>query len=245
MRGSTAQGAPVRVREGLRPADNPFTVLFIDPLAVPLVRRLARIPWVWPNHVTLAGLAVGLLTGPLYAWGEAAWGSPWPGAVAFYLALLADCVDGKLAHFTGRTSAAGKRLENLADRGRVLSAWLGFWALAALARDGWLAAAAAVYWLVPAWRVLDRRRRGAAAPDPGRWLAARLGVPAALRRRRIGVWYGSWDRTAVCFAVAPWLGRWAGPVAVAAIALDALQYVAGVWGMRRADPDAWAGAGRG
>ncbi|MBE3590653.1 MAG: CDP-alcohol phosphatidyltransferase family protein [Firmicutes bacterium] len=238
-------GAAPRVREGLRAADNPFTVIFIDPLAVPLVRWLARRPRVRPNHVTLAGLALGLLAGPLYAWGEAAWGNPWPGAVAFYLALLADCVDGKLAHFTGRTSAAGKRLENLADRGRVLSAWLGFWMLAALRGDLWLAAAAGGYALVPAVRALDRRRRGPQAPDPGRWLQARLRVPEALRRRRIGVWYGSWDRAALCFAVAPWLDDGAGPLALAAVLLDALQYAAGAWWMRRAGRDAWAGAVRG
>lgn len=226
MSGTTAGALPGDGRHrrdaaGTRQEENPFTVFLIDPLALPLVSLLARARRVGPNHVTLAGMVLGLGAGPLYLFDGA-----WPGALAFYLALVADCVDGKLAHRTGRTSPRGQRLESLADRLRVLSAWIGLIALALRDGQAWLLAAMAGYVVVPAFRAAYRRLRPGAA-DPGRWLAARLPVPQPMRRRRVGVWFGSWDRTAICFAVAPLLGAWAGPVALAAVAADALWVAAG------------------
>ena len=79
-----------------------------------------------PNQVTILALVFGLSTGAFFAlaglyesWGLIA------GAIAFYLAFVFDCVDGKLARATGITSAKGQALDALADGGRRASASLG------------------------------------------------------------------------------------------------------------------------
>lgn len=239
-------GRDRRDRLGLRQEENPFTVFLIDPLAVPLAGLLARRPRVLPNHVTAAGMAVGAASGPLLFLGLAgpALGAApalralvWAGGLAFYVALLADCVDGKLAHRTGRASEGGRRLEALADRLRVLSAWAGLLTGGAFAGDVAAVAAMVMYVLVPLYRaarVRILRRAGRPAPDPGRYLGERLAVPAFLRRRRVGVWFGSWDRTAVCFALAPVLGPGlVGPVALLAVAADIAWVALGAWLLRR------------
>ncbi|MBX6351660.1 MAG: CDP-alcohol phosphatidyltransferase family protein [Clostridia bacterium] len=234
-----------RDRLGRREEENPFTVFLIDPVAVPLTGLLAARGRIRPNDVTSVGLALGLAAGPLLLLGLAGPASGAPelgvllpaGGVAFYLALVADCVDGKLAHRTGRTSEAGRRLEALADRLRVLSAWAGLLVGGLEAGDRAVAAAMVAYLAVPLYRALRARsaaRSGRVLPDPGRYLGDRLAVPPSLRRRRVGVWFGSWDRTAICFALAPVLGpELLGPVAAAAVAFDLAWVAAGAWLLRR------------
>jgi phosphatidylglycerophosphate synthase len=63
-----------------------------------------------PNHVTLCGLALVVLAGLAFAYGERAWG-----LVAAWLMTFLDTVDGKLARVTVTSSRLGHRLDHGVD----------------------------------------------------------------------------------------------------------------------------------
>ncbi len=108
---------------GAKKRDYWFTVLLTDPVAVPLTTFLAKRRLLTPNQVTVLALVFGLSVGAFFATGER-WGLI-AGAIAFYLAFVFDCVDGKLARATGITSDKGQALDALADGGRRASGSLG------------------------------------------------------------------------------------------------------------------------
>ena len=108
---------------GAKRRDYWWTVLFVDPLAFPLTRFLARKRWVSADAVTWISLFLGLPMGLFYATGER-WGLI-AGAVCWYLAFLTDCIDGKLARALQTSSPKGKVLDDIADGGRRLSGALG------------------------------------------------------------------------------------------------------------------------
>ena len=108
---------------GAKKRDYWFTVLLTDPVAVPLTTFLAKRRLLTPNQVTMVSLVLGLSVGLFFATGER-WGLI-AGGIAFYLAFVTDCVDGKLARATGITSDKGEALDALADGGRRASALLG------------------------------------------------------------------------------------------------------------------------
>ncbi|MFP5351522.1 MAG: CDP-alcohol phosphatidyltransferase family protein [Actinomycetota bacterium] len=108
---------------GAKKRDYWFTVLLTDPVAVPLTTFLAKRRLLTPNQVTMVSLVLGLSVGVFFATGER-WGLI-AGGIAFYLAFVTDCVDGKLARATGITSDKGEALDALADGGRRASASLG------------------------------------------------------------------------------------------------------------------------
>ncbi|MQA99032.1 MAG: hypothetical protein GEU78_01855 [Actinobacteria bacterium] len=108
---------------GAKKRDYWFTVLLADPLATPLAGLLAKRRWLTPDQVTILSLIAGLSVGFFFAAG-ARWGLI-AGGVAFYVAFVLDCTDGKLARATGVTSAKGRGLDALADGGRRASAILG------------------------------------------------------------------------------------------------------------------------
>jgi len=116
---------------GAKKRDYWFTVLLTDPVAVPLTNFLAKRRLLSPNQVTMVSLVLGLSVGVFFATGER-WGLV-AGGIAFYLAFVTDCVDGKLARATGITSDKGEALDALADGGRRASASLGlgayFWSV--------------------------------------------------------------------------------------------------------------------
>ena len=108
---------------GAKKRDYWFTVLLTDPVAVPLTTFLAKRRLLTPNQVTIISLVLGLSVGVFFATGER-WGLI-AGGIAFYLAFVTDCVDGKLARATGITSDKGQALDALADGGRRASASFG------------------------------------------------------------------------------------------------------------------------
>lgn len=108
---------------GAKKRDYWFTVLLTDPVAVPLTNFLAKRRLLTPNQVTIVSLVLGLSVGVFFATGQR-WGLI-AGGIAFYLAFITDCVDGKLARATGITSDKGQALDALADGGRRASASLG------------------------------------------------------------------------------------------------------------------------
>lgn len=108
---------------GAKKRDYWWTVLFTDPIAIPLVRWLARHRWMTPDQVSLLAAAMGLCVGPLFSFGTRA--AFIGGAVLFQVAFVVDCVDGKLARALGATSARGAALDVLGDSVRRASASLG------------------------------------------------------------------------------------------------------------------------
>lgn len=98
-----------------------WTVLVIDPFALRIAVWVASaIPGVWPNHITLISFAVALAAAICFA-------SGWliAGALLTQLAFTLDCVDGKVASLTGRTSAAGGMLDFLLDCWKVFCYGVG------------------------------------------------------------------------------------------------------------------------
>lgn len=108
---------------GAKDRDYFWTVLAVDPVALPLVRLLRRNRWLSPDQVTWLSFLTGIATGPAFAFGGRA--GLVAGALLYYTSFLFDCVDGKLARATGTTSPQGARLEEVADGARRASASLG------------------------------------------------------------------------------------------------------------------------
>lgn len=114
---------------GAKKLDYWWTVLFTDPIALPISRFLTKHRWLTPDEVTIVALLLGISVGFFFCTGER-WGLV-VGGLVFYLAFIIDCVDGKLARALGVTSERGKALDALADGARRASASLGlflyFW----------------------------------------------------------------------------------------------------------------------
>ena len=97
--------------------DQMFTVLVIDPVAVPLARWLATKPGVTPRRVSTVAILLGFAAATCFALGELRWG----GAL-FLLRFAVDCLDGKVARAQGTSSAGGAALDQVADAVGILAA---------------------------------------------------------------------------------------------------------------------------
>ena len=118
-----ASKALERPTTGAKKRDYWWTVLFTDPVALPLTRLLARRRWVTPAQVSIVSFLLGAAVGPLFALGGRA--GLVAGAAVFQLAFIADCIDGKLARSLGTTSARGEPYDRLGDATRRVSAPAG------------------------------------------------------------------------------------------------------------------------
>ncbi|MDA2803722.1 CDP-alcohol phosphatidyltransferase family protein [Nocardiopsis suaedae] len=101
-----------------RTRDSWWTVAFVDPLAVRLVRVLANRTRVTPDQLTVGALFLGLGAAALFAIGSPALLAA--GAVLYYLCFLLDCTDGKLARLTDSETLFGSWMDYAFDRFRVL-----------------------------------------------------------------------------------------------------------------------------
>ena len=109
--------------DGAKKRDYWWTVIFIDPLAIPLTRMLVKRRWSNPDEITLVSLILGLLTGLFFAVGER-WALV-TGGLVYYLSFLLDCVDGKLARALNMSSEKGQQLDAMSDSVRRASAAIG------------------------------------------------------------------------------------------------------------------------
>lgn len=108
---------------GAKKRDYWWTVLVVDPVALPVVRWLARKRLLSPDQVSILSLAIGVAVGPAFA--AATRAGLIAGAVLFYVSFMFDCVDGKLARATGVSSSKGELLDRLGDGARRASAGFG------------------------------------------------------------------------------------------------------------------------
>jgi CDP-alcohol phosphatidyltransferase len=118
-----AAGVDHRDVPGAKKRDYWWTVIFTDPIAIPLVRFLSRRRWLSPDQVSLLAAALGLAVGPVFAVGTRV--SFVAAAILFQLAFIVDCIDGKLARALGTTSERGAALDVLGDAVRRASASVG------------------------------------------------------------------------------------------------------------------------
>ena len=186
---------------GAKKRDYWWTVLAVDPLAVPLTRLLAARRWLTPDGVTLVALLLGLPVGLAYASGTRA--GLVVGAVLFYLSFVFDCVDGKLARMLGSSSPRGKALDTLADSGRRASACIG------LSVYLWRApevATRAVWWafLFGILSFYFMEISGAERAEPSTRIGSRWSE--ALARRRLLPTPGMPDVSALVFVIGPLTG---------------------------------------
>ena len=219
-------------RPGAKQLDYWWTVLFTDPVAMPLVRLLARTRWLTPNQVSVVAILLGVAVGPVFALGTRA--ALVAGAVLFYFAFAVDCVDGKLARELGATSARGAALDHLGDAARRASASLGLlaWVLrsedASLGAPWWAAAYVVLAYLFlelsgpekghARWAVLTERAEG----RRGR-TGARARWADALASRRLLPNPGMPDIQALVFVIGPLTG-----LVVPALALGILVLLGGI-----------------
>lgn len=100
-----------------KPRDSWWTVLVVDPIALPLVRLLARRTPATPGQLTAAAALVAFITAGAFMTGDRA--LVIIGAVLFQVAFLLDCMDGKLARLVGVRAGAVSRACDLMGRARL------------------------------------------------------------------------------------------------------------------------------
>ena len=207
------QGAAAPV--GAKPLDYWWTVFAVDPLAIPLTRRLTKVAWATPDRITIASIILGLPTGVAFASGTRI--GLIAGALLFYASFLLDCVDGKLARALGVSSPRGKVLDDLGDGARRVSAALG------LAFYLWSGEGGASFWLAVILGFMAlyfALISGGTREEPKTGLGSRWAE--ALARRRLLPTPGTPDVGALVFVIGPLTGL----VVPALIVGDALFAVA-------------------
>ncbi|HLT16322.1 MAG TPA: CDP-alcohol phosphatidyltransferase family protein [Acidimicrobiales bacterium] len=170
----------------LHPVDAWWTVLAVDPLAVPLVRLVTPWRWVTPMRLTVTAHFLGVVTAVLFALGHPLWA-----AVLYEIRFVIDCMDGKLARRRRTTSAVGAHLDFVGDYvvTTLNLTGLGLWLAWAHDTSPALALAPAIaFALHMAVRLSTEMQEGtmwrASEAMPGRyvrWMAARRLVPAPSR----------------------------------------------------------------
>jgi phosphatidylglycerophosphate synthase len=210
---------------GAKPRDYWWTVIAVDPLALPLTRRLARSGSVSPDQVTIVSVVLGLPTGLAFASGTRA--GLVVGALLFYFSFLLDCVDGKLARALQTTSPRGRVLDDLGDGARRGSAAAG------LAVFLWRTSSGGEFWLAVAYgfmayyfALISGGTRGEPQTNVGgRWAEA-------LARRRLLPTPGTPDVAALVFVLGP-LTSWVAPALVVGDLLFALAILLTVYRLLR------------
>ncbi|MBW3595188.1 MAG: CDP-alcohol phosphatidyltransferase family protein [Actinobacteria bacterium] len=109
--------------DGAKTRDYWWTVLVVDPVAIPLTRLLAKRRLMTPDEITIVSLVLGLLTGLFFAVGDR-WALV-TGGLVYYASFVLDCVDGKLARTLNLSSARGHALDAMSDSARRASAAIG------------------------------------------------------------------------------------------------------------------------
>lgn len=183
---------------GAKKRDYFFTVLAVDPLAIPATRALARTS-VSPDAISWLSILLGVPIVFAFATGER-WGLV-AGAVLWYVSFLLDCIDGKLARLKGIASERGKRLDSMGDGARRASSILGIVAYL-WHTEGEIEAWLAVIFGILAFYVIELsggEMSGPGQEPQGRWAQA-------LARYRLLPTPGMTDVSAIAFVFGPLTG---------------------------------------
>ena len=215
-----------------------WTVLVIDPIAVPLVRALHRVRGVTPNVLTALSVVIALGAGAAFASGQLV-----VGALLFQASFLVDCMDGKLASTRGVRSRYGSYIDAVGDGARFVVCTAGLILATAPHADGNATALTAVLAMFPTLHYV-RLSTQAAWPDdpPGRSLSV-AGSPLPVLRaslHRLSKPGTTVDTEAIAFTIGPLLGYPLEGI-LAAAAIDGLRLSvsisARVWKSTRPVPE--------
>jgi phosphatidylglycerophosphate synthase len=204
--------------EGAKKRDYWWTVLLVDPIAVPIARIVADRRLLTADQVSWVSALVGLPVGVAFAWGSRS--GLVVGAVLFYVSFLLDCVDGKVARALGTISPAGITLDQIADGARRASGSLGLaiylWKVASPnGADGRFFWAVVYGFLAFYFGLISGGTRGDAATRVGsrwsQWLAGHRLLPTP----------GAPDAAGIAFVIGPLFG-WVVPcLAIGCVMLGA------------------------
>ena len=104
----------------LKGRDAFWTVAVIDPLVVPLVRRLVPYSRVTPNGLTCASFVLATASAVAFAFDQLV-----AGAIVVQLAFWLDCMDGKLASAREQPNPLGGLFDGIADALRITMNGIG------------------------------------------------------------------------------------------------------------------------
>ena len=206
---------------GAKKRDYWWTVLFTDPIAIPLTRLLHKKKWMSPDQVSILAAVLGLFVGPLFALGTRE--GLIAGGLLFQAAFIVDCIDGKLARALQITSPKGETLDRIGDAIRRASASLGLAIYLWRADDGTdLAVVVAVVYAVAAYLFIELsggsevRQEAWFKKEPGNGPTGEpRGLSGFLARNRLMPTPGMPDVQALVFVIGPVTGfvvpvLWAG-----------------------------------
>jgi phosphatidylglycerophosphate synthase len=196
----TAAAAPSRPQARLKARDAAWTVSVVDPLATPLVARLASVRAITPNRLTTASALVAIGAGVAFAFDQLI-----VGAIVYQLSFLLDCMDGKLAKLRGGSNPLGGWFDVIGDTVRLIACSIGL--MIALANDQAAAAPLLMAYVALRFGVLAVAE---AREAPGRSemisVAPRYLAVLRLARRRAALPGTTVDVEAIVFTLGPIAG---------------------------------------
>lgn len=104
----------IKLKASIKKVDGWWASIFSGPVANYLLRYIADINWISPNHVTLFALFLGILASVCFLIASPL--SMILGAFLVQLSFIVDCMDGQLARYRQQFSALGAWLDRIADR---------------------------------------------------------------------------------------------------------------------------------
>ena len=166
-----------------------------DPFAVPLARIFIA-AGISANMVTCAGIFAAGMSGFCYLNG-----SYNTGAVAFFVALVLDSTDGRVARATNTFSSFGAKLDAIADKTRSFVVAACF--LISLNLELLTTIMLFVYYLTtPLLRATIWRDKGF-GHDPAIVFWDSMPIQSWLAKHKVFGPYTGWERSIVCLLVAP------------------------------------------
>jgi len=166
-----------------------------DPFAIPLARIFIA-AGISANVVTCAGIVAAGVSGFLYLDGNYVMG-----AIVFFVALVLDSVDGRVARATNTFSSFGAKLDAIADKTRSIIVAACFLVSLELQLVTTFALFA-FYLTTPLLRATIWRGR-AFGRDPSIVLWDSTPIQPWLIRQEVFGPYTGWERSMVCLLVAP------------------------------------------
>ncbi len=111
------------VKSTYKDVDAFWTVFGVDPFVTPLIYLSANYTKLSPSFFTGFGMCLSIASFICFLQGV----QPYliAGGILFELAFWCDCIDGKLARLTGKSSPGGAFFELLLDQGRMLLVTMG------------------------------------------------------------------------------------------------------------------------
>jgi hypothetical protein len=104
----------IKLKAAIKKIDGWWASIFSGPVANYLLRYIADINWISPNHVTLFALFLGVLASVCFVVASPL--SMILGALLVQLSFIVDCMDGQLARYRQQFSVLGAWLDRIADR---------------------------------------------------------------------------------------------------------------------------------